>query len=170
MHAERGEEPEDAARLGRSRRVVVAGHHDDDRVGQCFAEPCELLEGVQNRRIGRTDVVEDVAGEEHQVRRERNRRLDRPPESVGDIRFALIDPARCQPLILPVAQVDIGEMNQPHRYRNLEWGGHQGACTVHAPPNGRPQSRPLIPACPRVGSHSARGTQFSTFYFLPATL
>ena len=75
---------------------------------------------MKNCGIGRPDVVEDVAGQEHQIGSQRNRRLDRPTECEGDIRFALIDPARCQPLILPVAQVEIREMNQPHRHRNLD--------------------------------------------------
>ena len=56
------------------RRVVVAGDHHDDGVGQRGAQAVELMERVEDRGVRRPDRVEHVAGEEDDIRLERDDR------------------------------------------------------------------------------------------------
>jgi selenophosphate synthase len=56
--------------------------------------------------------MEDVAADQHHLRRQLDHLVQRARERLRDIRLALIDPARSQPLILAVAKVDVGEVNE----------------------------------------------------------
>ena len=114
VQAELRKELEDAARLARARRVVVAGDEDDRRFGQRRDEPAELEEGVDDRLIGGADVVKDVARYHHQLRPQLDDPVDSHAERGGHVGFALVDPGWRQPLILPVTEVKIGEVNQAH--------------------------------------------------------
>ena len=114
VHAELREQPEDAARLRRARRVVVAGDDDDRRVGQRATQPRELHERVQDRRVGRPHGVKHVARDDDQLGRELDDAVDRRAKRRGDVRLPLVDPAGSEPLVLPVAEVEIGEVDQAH--------------------------------------------------------
>ena len=69
---------------------------------------------MENRLIRRPNRVEDVAGDDDEVRRERDDAIDGRAKGRGDVRLPLIDSAGSEPLILPVAEVEIGEMDQAH--------------------------------------------------------
>jgi hypothetical protein len=63
--------------------------------------------------------VEHVASDEHDLGRELDRLVDRPREGLGDVRLALIDPTRSQPLILAVSEVQIGEVDEAQKLGGL---------------------------------------------------
>jgi hypothetical protein len=63
--------------------------------------------------------VEHVAGDEHDLGRELDGLVDRPREGLGDVRLALIDPTRSQPLILAVSEVQIGEVDEAQKLGGL---------------------------------------------------
>jgi hypothetical protein len=56
--------------------------------------------------------VEHVARDEHELRSQLDRAIDRARERLRHVRLALIDAARSQPLILAVAEVQVGEMDE----------------------------------------------------------
>jgi len=56
--------------------------------------------------------MEHVSRDEHDLGRELDDLVDRARERLRDVRFALIDPARSQPLILAVAEVEVGEVDE----------------------------------------------------------
>jgi hypothetical protein len=58
--------------------------------------------------------VEHVAGDDDDVRRERDHTIDRTTERMGDIRFALIDSGWREPMVLPEAQMEVGEVYEAH--------------------------------------------------------
>jgi hypothetical protein len=120
MEAERGEQAQDRPGLRGARRVVVAGHHHDLRVRQRVAQPRELEIRVQDRRVGRPDLMEDVARDEHEIGRERDHLVQRARERLRHIRLALIDPARSQPLILAVAEMNVGEVDEAQKLGGRE--------------------------------------------------
>src|SRR2546430_10223954 len=62
VDTERLVQSEDGSGLRRPRRVVVAGNHDDGRIRKAGAQPVQLLEEKQDRRIGGAD---GVRSEEH---------------------------------------------------------------------------------------------------------
>ena len=117
MKSELREELENAARLRRPRRVVIAGDEDDHRVRQRLRQPRELNERVENRLIRRANGVKDVARENDDVRRQRDDAIDGRAKGRGDVGFPLIDAAGSQSLVLPVTEMQIGQMNQTHAAR-----------------------------------------------------
>jgi hypothetical protein len=56
--------------------------------------------------------MEHVARDQHHFGRELDHLVDGARERLGDVRLALIDAARSQPLILAVAEVQIGEVDE----------------------------------------------------------
>ena len=75
--------------------VVIAGDHHDHRVRQRGAQPRELREGVEDRRVRRPHRVEHVAGDDaRRSGRNLDHAIDRDAERLRDIRFALVDAAR----------------------------------------------------------------------------
>ena len=48
------------------------------------------------------------------IRRKLDDPVDGRAKGRGDVRLPLIDPAGSEPLILPVTEMQIGEMNQAH--------------------------------------------------------
>ena len=93
---------------------MVARDEDDRRVGQRLAQPLELLEGEDDRRVGGTDGVEEVAGDDDGVRARGDDPVHRQAEGAGDVRLSLVDAGRGLAMILPNAQVGIGEVSQSH--------------------------------------------------------
>jgi hypothetical protein len=69
---------------------------------------------VQDRLIRRTNCVKDVARHDHDVGRELDDLVDGRAKGRGNIGLPLIDPAGSEPLILPVTEMQVGEMNQAH--------------------------------------------------------
>ena len=108
VNAKRREQAQDAPRLDSARRIVVPRDHDDDRVGQRVFEPAELLERVNDGGIRRPNGVKHVAGDQHEIGRDLDDLVDRPPERRSDVRLALVDTSRRLPLVLPVAEVQVG--------------------------------------------------------------
>ena len=114
MHAHRREEPENAPRLRGAWRVVIAGDHDDDGIREFAAQARELLERVEDRRVGRPDRMEDVAGDHDDLRRQRDGRIHGVSKSHRHVGFALIDAARRQALVLPIAEMQVRQVHQTH--------------------------------------------------------
>ena len=86
----------------------------DRRVGQRLAQPLELPEGEDDRRVGGADGVEEVAGDDDGVRARGDDPVHRQAEGAGDVGLALVDAGRGLAVILPNAQVGIGEVGQFH--------------------------------------------------------
>jgi len=114
VYAERGEEAQDAPRFRRAGRVVVPGDDDDDGAGEGVHQARELSEGEEDRRVGWADVVEDVAGDEDEIGGQRDDAIHHPAEDRGDVGLALVFSSRRLPLELAIAEVEVGEVNEPH--------------------------------------------------------
>ena len=56
--------------------------------------------------------MEDVAADEHDLRRELDDLVDCARERQCDVCFALVDAARSYPLILAVAEMQVGEVDE----------------------------------------------------------
>jgi hypothetical protein len=67
--------------------------------------------------------MEHVARDEDHLRSELDDLVDRARERLRDVRFALIDSARSQPLILAVSQVQVGEMDEAQKLGGLGRAG-----------------------------------------------
>jgi hypothetical protein len=52
--------------------------------------------------------VEYIARDGHDIRPQRDDAIDRAAERMSDIRFALIDPGRRQPMVLTEAEMEVG--------------------------------------------------------------
>jgi hypothetical protein len=109
-----GEEPQDAPRLGRLGRVVVAGDHHDARGREREPQPGELLERVQDGRVARAHRVEHVAGDHHEVGAQGDGLVDRPRERARDVGLALVHARGGQALVLAEAEVQVGEVDEAH--------------------------------------------------------
>ena len=96
---------------------MIAGHEDGDRVRQRLHQPPELNERVKDRLIGRPDGVEHIAGDDDHIGTESDDAVDGRAKGRGDVGLPLIDSAGSEPLILPVAEVEIREMDQAHTAR-----------------------------------------------------
>ncbi len=108
------EQPQDRAGLGRAGRIVVAGDEHDRRAGQRLAEPLELPEGEDDRGVGRADGVEQIPGHDDRVRARRDDVVHRQAEGVRDVGLALIDAGGGLPVVLPDAEVRVGDMGEFH--------------------------------------------------------
>jgi hypothetical protein len=93
---------------------VVPRHHDLHRIRQLAREAMELLEGVNDGRVHRPDSMEDVAGNDDDVRPQFEHAIDRGTKRKGDIRLTLVDPSGRQPVILPVAKMKIRKVYEAH--------------------------------------------------------
>src|SRR5687768_14869015 len=89
----------------------------DRRVGQRLAKPLKLAEGKDYGRVGRADRVEEIAGNDDGIGRRGDDSVYGGAEGVGNIGFALIDAGRSLPVILPHAEMRIGDMSQFHGWR-----------------------------------------------------
>jgi hypothetical protein len=61
--------------------------------------------------------VEQVAGYDHRLGSRRDDPIDGRPEGTGDIGFPLIDTGRGLTMILPDAEMRIGDVGEFHRWR-----------------------------------------------------
>jgi len=115
VDTERLVQSEDGSGLRRPRRVVVAGNHDDGSIRKAGAQPVQLLEEKQDRRIGGADGVEDVAGEKNELRALLEHVVHGPLERLGDVRLALVPAPRRLPVVLAETEVEIGEVSELHQ-------------------------------------------------------
>jgi hypothetical protein len=104
----------DPAVARRARGVVVPGNEDDRRVGQCLAQPLELAEGEDDGGVGGPDGVEEIPGDDDGIRPRGDHAVDRGPEGVPDVGFALVDAKWRLTVVLPDAQVGIGDVGEFH--------------------------------------------------------
>ena len=93
---------------------MIAGDEDDRRVGQRLAQPLELMEGEDDRRVGGANGVEEVPGDDDGVGARRDHAVDRGAKGVRDVGFPLVDAARGLPVVLPDAEMGIGDMGEFH--------------------------------------------------------
>ena len=114
VHSQLLEEAENGPGLRRARRVVIAGDQHDRRFGQRLAESLKLLEGEDDRGVGGSDGVEEVAGEDDRVRARGDDPVHGEPEGAGDVGLSLVDAGRDLTMVLPNSQVGIGEVGQSH--------------------------------------------------------
>ena len=124
VQAEWREEPEDVAGVEGARGVVVPRDHHDLGVRQRGAQTGELQIRVQDRRVGGAHLMEDVAADQHEVGSEHDHLVQGARERLRHVRLALVDTARRQPLILAVAQVDVGQVYEAQSSRGR--GGKPG--------------------------------------------
>jgi hypothetical protein len=71
-----------------------------------------MIEGVDDGRIAWPNRMKDVAGEHHNLGPDLDDPIDRTFEGPGDVRLPLVDPTGSEPLILPEAEVEVGEMKE----------------------------------------------------------
>ncbi len=114
VHSQLLEQAENGAGLRRARRVVIAGDQHDRRLGQRLAQPLKLLEGEDDRGVGGSDRVEEIAREDDRVRARRDDPVHGKPEGAGHVGLSLVDAGRDLTMVLPNSQVEIGEMGQSH--------------------------------------------------------
>ena len=107
MNSELAEEPQNAARFGCARRVVIPRHDDHRRVGESSAQATELEKRMHDRRVRRPHVVKHVATDEHQVRPQRDDAIDRGLKRPRDIRLPLVDAAGSESLVLTKSEVQV---------------------------------------------------------------
>jgi hypothetical protein len=93
---------------------VIAGEEQDICIGERLRESRELNEPVEDRLICRANGVKDVAGDDHDVGCELDDSVDSRAKGRSDVCLPLIDSAGSEPLILPVTEMQVGEMNQAH--------------------------------------------------------
>jgi hypothetical protein len=58
--------------------------------------------------------VEHVARDDDDVRTQRDDAIDGAPEGERDVRFTLIDSGGRQAMVLPEAEVEVGQVNEAH--------------------------------------------------------
>jgi hypothetical protein len=107
MNAELAEQSENAAGLGGTRSVVIARHHHDLRARECRAQSAELQKGVNDGGVRWSNVVKDVAADQHELGTELYRAVDCRLKRARDVRLPLVDTARSQPLILSKSEVQV---------------------------------------------------------------
>jgi hypothetical protein len=61
--------------------------------------------------------VKDVARDEHEVRLQLDDFIDDTLQRASDVGFTLVDACWCLALKLAEAEVDVGEVDDPHRAR-----------------------------------------------------
>ena len=85
-----------------------------DAVRQTIAQRREYPKRTQDRRVGRAHGVKHIAPNDNDIRFQFGDLHHRALKRVTNIRLALIDAARRQSLILPEAEVQIGEVDETH--------------------------------------------------------
>ena len=118
LDTERFIQAEDRPGLHGPRRVVLSGDHHDRRVRQARAQPVQLPEQEQDRRIGGPDGMEDVARQHDEVGPLHQEVVHRAAERLGYVRLALIPAPGRLPVVLAEAEVEIGEVSELHA---LSW-------------------------------------------------
>ncbi len=93
---------------------MVARDQDDRGLGEGLAQAGQFPEGEENGRVAGPDRMEDVAGQENGIRPLGNDAIDRGPEGVGHVGFALVQAGGGLPVELAKSEVQIGEVGELH--------------------------------------------------------
>ena len=94
--------------------VALARDHDDGSVRESSPHPMQLAEAVENRGIGRSYRVKQVAGNHDQVGLLLQQVVHRPLEHLRDIDLALIRTLGRLPVELAEPEVQVGEVREFH--------------------------------------------------------
>jgi hypothetical protein len=114
IHAQLFEQPQDGAGLGGAGSIVIAGDENDWRAWERLAKPLKLVEREDDGGVGGSNRVEQVAGHDHGVGAGLDDTIHRHAKGVGDIGLALVDAGRGLPMVLPNAEVRVGDVGQFH--------------------------------------------------------
>jgi hypothetical protein len=86
-------------------------------MGKSPLQPLELNERGENGWIGRANRVEDIAGDEDQLRSKLDHTIDYGAESFSDVSLSLVNAVGSLSLILFEAEMYVCEVYQSHRAR-----------------------------------------------------
>ncbi len=125
VYANLTEQSQYAAGFAGARRIMVAGHHHDLRIGKCHPPVLQYPECVQYGRVGRAHGVKHVAGYNNELRSERSDLRCGALQGRGDISLPLIHSSGGESLVLPEAQMQIREMYKTHPHNLLSHGLQQ---------------------------------------------
>jgi hypothetical protein len=114
LDAEVFEESKDRGRIRRPRGIVIAGDQDDRRVGQRRAKALELAKGEHDGGVGRANGVKEVSGDDDGIGTRGDHAVNRPAKSQGNIGFTLIESGGGLSVVLPDAEMGIGEVSELH--------------------------------------------------------
>jgi len=98
---------------------MIAGNDHYGDIRQPCTKSLQLIEGVEDRGVSRPHRVEQVTCEKNNVRSRLDYAVDRMPERLRNIGFALVDTARCLAVILTEAKVQVGQVSEIHWIRAL---------------------------------------------------
>ena len=93
---------------------MIAGDEHDRRAGQRLAQPLELAEGEHDGGVGGTDRMEQIPGDDHEVRRRGDDAVHGEPKGEGHVGLALVDAGRGLAMVLPRPQVRVGQVSHFH--------------------------------------------------------
>jgi hypothetical protein len=93
---------------------MIPGDSNYNSFRERLGESCELLEGVNDRGIHWAHRVENVAGNDDNVRAQFDHTIDRTTKRIRNIRFPLVDPCWGQPVVLPEAKMEVGKVDEAH--------------------------------------------------------
>ena len=77
-------------------------------------EPLELLEGEDDRGVRGADRMEQVAGDDDDIGARREDAVHRLPKRRGRVGLALVDAGRGLAVVLPEAEMEVGEVGEFH--------------------------------------------------------
>ena len=96
---------------------MIAGDQQNGGMWKAVTEPLKLPEGEDDRGVGRSDAMKEIAGDDYRVGSGSNNPIDGSPERLGDVGFPLVDASRRLTVVLPDAQMGIGDVGELHGWR-----------------------------------------------------
>ena len=96
---------------------MVARDEDDPSVGQCFTKALKLSERKDDGVVRRAYGMKEITRDDDRVGSSGDHAVDGVPESLGNVGFPLIYPARSLPVVLPDAEVGVRNVGQFHGWR-----------------------------------------------------
>ena len=94
---------------------MVARDDDDFGCRKPLSKPLELAEAVNDGLIGGPDRMEEIARDDDQIRLGVDDLPHRLVEDPGDVNLALVEAERGLPVVLAIAEMDIGKVSEQHR-------------------------------------------------------
>jgi hypothetical protein len=86
-------------------------------MGKAVTEPLELAEGEDDCGVGGSDAVKEITGNDHHVGSGSDNPINGSPERLGDVGFPLVDAGGRLTVVLPDAQMGIGDVGELHGWR-----------------------------------------------------